>query len=336
MLVRRISILGTILGLVFSIGIFPVSATAVVECPQTWNEKLADLNITRVEGVSEQIPYQIWNSNLNGTDPIDSNLGLSKKIAELGQNVVWTTYYQVSRDSKFENLKVLKPLENPSATGFLREFPTQDFALRSFGFANGDFVRFVLDISVKGCAKALLTSNVVQIQNLYDVGIGLEKYLSYGNVNVKPLNFQQIELIKKGILNNEAKIKSNLNLGKEIVLERIKDETLDFYWEWRFLPISGDKCFEFKQWNGIGSTLTFLRFPCQVGLYGYVSLNDIKREGSLKNWQVGRPFAYYSLISKNTWVGKNQALVLKCKKGATTKIFTGNIAKCPVGFKKIS
>lgn len=320
------------------------------ECPDKWIEQMPTLSLLPVNGISNNMPYQWWGAILKESDGsrTDSlpDSPLMKKIKSFGTDIAANFGYEVSTKQDFSKLKSLR-MNSTTYTTSLREFPPQESGLRSMGFINGDYIRYYLDVSVKGCQPQKLFTNTIRLTGLLEDGIGIDKYLENpmttdsGGVT----NFEDAAAVKAAFETNVANVLKNPVVNKPILLVRPKTVTADFYWGNAFYALSSPECVVMDQQQSV----TFKFLPCKFGIFATSKLTDIKREGPLAYWTAGRPLFDSTLIASYTATdnlkeeksetasspGSNQKKsTITCTKGKVSKKVTAVNPKCPAGYKK--
>lgn len=317
----------------------PSGSAESFPCPKTWTEKMPNFKLIPVSGISDGIPYQQWTAQLIEPDGSFTNSNplspLNKKIASLGLNIDAQFGFEVSTKSDFSLLKVMKPIENPNYTSILREIPPQEASLRSFGFMNGDYIRYYLDAYVKGCERLKLYSNGYQLNGLLEDGVGIDKYLQNPMLNESgnPTSFADSELVKSIFEKNISNIFANPVVDKPITIARPINQASNFYWTQYIYALSSPRCVVMDQPENL-KTITFKSLPCKFGIYAISKLNDVKREGALASWPQGRPLFDLTLIASFNVANKVTVQSITCVKGKLIKKVTGVKPVCPAGYKK--
>lgn len=316
----------------------PLGNAESLPCPNTWAERMPQFKLTSVKGISDGMPYQWWSSQLTESDGSDSrglSSPLNKKIAALGTNIEATFGFEVSTKSDFSVLKMMKPIENPNYTSILREIPPQEASLRSFGFMNGDYVRYFLDAYVKGCERQKLYSNGFQLNGLFEEGVGIDNYLKNPMLDESgnPTSFANSELVKATFEKNILNVLANPVVNKPISIGRPINQASNFYWTQYIYALSSPRCVVMDQPENL-KTITFKSLPCKFGIFAMSKLTDIKREGALAFWQEGRPLFDLTLIGSFYAASKAPIQSIVCVKGKLIKKITAIKPVCPTGYKK--
>ncbi len=166
--------------------------------------------------------------------------------------------FEVSSQSNFSKLKVTKSSNNPSSNGILRELPIIDNSYREFGIGNGDFIRYSIEAKVKDCTTHVFYSNTIQINDLFEDGVGLENYIKNSE-----MNFFRVEPLRKIFNENLERILNSARVGERIEVNEYEpafDQLLEFY------GFSNPSCLSFNR-SSKPKTITFLSLPCKFGVF---------------------------------------------------------------------
>jgi hypothetical protein len=331
--------------------LIPTHTTAAsLECPNTWQEKLPEMNIQTYKGEIDGIQYILLDNNLEGEENLyKAAPWLMNKIKSYGSNIIAKIRFEVSNSDSFAKIKKT----SSSNLGFGEiDYLREDIY-------NGDYIRLSVNIEVKDCSPVTLYSNSRQVTGLAGSVSSLDSYISLmRNVDSKNrlLNFKEQALIKPLLKSVSETLSAASKVGVRVPVDTISNDELVFYFGWLVKPISNDGCLTPSQW-GRTKSVVFNSFPCKFGLYGFHSTLLTERIG---------PFAYRKSPASNglfseytfpvlvgvfeaTGVSSTKAAADKaaadkaasakkttitCVKGKVAKKVTAVKPVCPSGYKK--
>lgn len=274
----KLNCLRIILTLALSFGVLlPTSSTAAsLECPNTWQEKLPEMNIQTYKGKINGIPYVLLDNNLEGEENLyKAAPSLMNKIKSYGSNIIAKIRFEVSDSESFAKVRRITVLNIG--------FGEIDY-LRN-GIFNGDYIRLSINLEVKDCSPVVLYSNSRQITGLGEAVTSIDSFISLmRNVDSgnRPLNFKEQALIEPLLVSVSEALSGASKVGVRVPVERIRNDELVFYFGWEVMPISSGSCLTPGEWGNTKSVV-FNSFPCKFGLYGFYSAPLTERIG---------PFAY--------------------------------------------
>ena len=234
-------------------------APASQSCPANWTESIPKLSLTNYRVNSKGLIYQSWEQRFgNSTNGLYESPLYQKLLALDKQNSEFLGRFEVSSQSNFSKLKVTKSSNNPFSDGILRELPIIDNSYREFGIGNGDFIRYSIEVKIKDCTIHTFYSNSIQINDLFEDGVGLENYIKNSE-----MNFFRIDPLKKIYTENFERILNSARVGQRIEVNEYEPafgELLEFY------GFSNPSCLTFNR-SSRPKTITFLSLPCKFGVY---------------------------------------------------------------------
>jgi hypothetical protein len=336
--------------------LMPTSTTAAsLECPNTWQEKLPEMNIQTYKGKINGIPYVLLDNNLEGEENLyKAAPSLMNKIKSYGSNVIAKIRFEVSDSESFAKVR---------KTTFLNiGFGEIDY-LRN-GIFNGDYIRLSINLEVKDCSPVVLYSNSRQVTGLGEAVTDIDSYISLmrnGDSGNRPLNFKEQALIKPLLKSVSEDLSGASKVGARVPVARISNDEQVFYFGWQVMPISSGSCLTPGEWASTKSVV-FNSFPCKFGLYGVHSALLTERIGPFayrKSPASGGLFTEYTFpvlvgifeakgssssnVSEAELKAKQEAeakvtatkkTTITCVKGKLTKKVTAVKPKCPAGYKK--
>ena len=236
-------------------------ALASQSCPANWTESIPKLSLTNIKVNSKGLIYQSWEQRFgNSTNGLDESPLMQKLLALDKQNSEFLGRFEVSSQSNFSKLKATKASSNPFHNGILRVLPIIDNAYRDFGIGNGDFIRYSIEVKVKDCTTHNFYSNSIQINDLFEDGVGLEDYIKNSE-----MNFFRADPLRKIFNDNFERILNSARVGQRIEVNEYEpafDQLLDFY------GFSNPSCLTFNR-SSRPKTITFLSLPCKFGVFLY-------------------------------------------------------------------
>ena len=253
--------------------LMPTSTTAAsLECPNTWQEKLPEMNIQSYKGKINGIPYVLLDNNLEGEENLyKAAPSLMNKIKSYGLNIIAKIRFEVSDSETFAKVR---------KTTFLNiGFGEIDY-LRN-GIFNGDYIRLSIILEVKDCSPIVLYSNSRQVTGLGEDVTDIDSYISLmrnSDSGNQPLNFKEQALVKPLLKSVSEAISGASKVGVRLPVERISSDELTFYFGWEIVPISSGSCLTPGEWR-ISKSVVFNSFPCKFGLYGFHSAPLTERIG---------------------------------------------------------
>lgn len=335
----------TLFAIVLFFGLLaPIDANAAsLECPNTWQEKLPEMNIKTFKGKINGIPYVLFDNNLEGEGNLEKAAPLlMNKIKSYGPNIITKIRFEVSESDSFAKVR--------KTTGLNIGFGEIDY-LRN-GIFNGDYIRLSIYLEVKDCSPVVLNSNSRQITGIGETLTNVDTYVELiRNAEDKNrlLNFKEKALIQPLLKTVSESLVRAAKIGASVPVERIRSDELGFYFGWEVMPISSGSCLTPGEWGSTRSVV-FNSFPCRFGLYGFYT-------APLTEW-IG-PFAYrkspgsgerffeytfpvlvgifeangYSLSNVSEAESSTlKKLTITCIKGKLTKKVTAVRPKCPSGY----
>lgn len=360
------------------------AATILDGCPNTWKAQMPNLELRSNKfSISitpdkkligspnsvnrDDISYQyftssygqIWKKNAAGSAILKTNWNwlmpdVAKTIASLDKQALFTGEYQRSNYADFRQL-VSRSFEN-------LDFPMTSGGLRSwFDVSNGTWIRAALTVMTANCPKSFtFYSNSIQLNNLDEEPINIERYLKYLEVksnfavvnaartflNSIPQIFSKsrIESDNQQILVNKLGVDSpgggfevlavGLNPGCAVALNPNSS------------PPYGASFIQYKSFPcvlgimaGLGKLESFMPTPCSSQpAKGYDceitnSAQALNGEGSY----IGEPLIV--MVSRvnsqkpSVATNPNNEKKILCIKGKLTKTVSGPSPVCPKGYK---
>jgi hypothetical protein len=237
----------------------PEATASQISCPANWTESIPKLSLTNIRVNSKGLIYQSWEQRFgNGTNGLYESPLYQKLLTLDKQNSEFLGRFEVSSQSNFSNPKVTKSANNPLHNGILRELPIIDNSYREFGIGNGDFIRYSIEVKIKDCATHNFYSNSIQINDLFEDGVGLENYIKNSE-----MNFFRVDPLKKIYTENFERILNSARVGQRIELNEYEpafEQLLEFY------GFSNPSCLTFNR-SSRPKTITFLSLPCKFGVF---------------------------------------------------------------------
>lgn len=263
----------------------PAISTADGPCPDTWGVQLPPLVLTTNSNVVSGVTRQTLSSSYLGPDDSAKNLhgtpskdiggiqgesfalaltmpSLFAKIQALGKNVAWRTFYTSSTKSAI--------YQEPSYGGewpAIFQRPASAYVLGWMGLGNGTKMQFNLSIAVNGCQPQTFQSNSATIQGLSETPMTQDSYFStFGNL----FNFQQVDLIKQTIVNDQSLLKDAV-LGKNLPRSRFRNDSAGLNFGAFYAGLNPGGCLDGVNTSSAPPidplSFTFNAFPCKVGLF---------------------------------------------------------------------
>jgi hypothetical protein len=217
----------------------------------------------------------------------------------------------------------------------INESEVPNLLSKSFGISNGTEIKFELNISQKGCSDLNLTSNVFVFDNIPISEYGFDRYFETfpNGVTGRVLNFQELEAVKKSVLNNIKVVEEKSRAGEVTPLNVVRSDA-GYGANYLIVGLAPGGCASGRNTNSAPtinpSDVEVLAIPCKFGVL--------------------MPFEYpggggFTLISSHSIIkGLKQPTSTKesgvkkstitCVKGKISKKVTGFNPKCPSGYKK--
>jgi len=314
------------------------SATAA-DCPSDWGYKLPELRFdSKVKNLG-QFQETYFTSTLGptksggliGKNPQLFSPLIQAKIDALGPNIAMKTMYVTSTKS-FVQTKYNGGYGDWEFFGY-PDAPS--WILLWLGISNGTEVKFELTISQKGCSDLNLTSNTFTFRNIPTSEYGFDRYFeNFPNGGTsRVLNFQELEAVKKSILNNIKVVEEKSRAGEITLLKLVRSDS-GYGSDYLIVGLEPGGCASGRNTNSAPTVnpadVEVLTIPCKFGVL--------------------MPFEYpggggFTLISIHSITkGLNQPISAKesevkklkitCVKGKLIKKVTAAKPKCPAGYRK--
>ncbi len=309
------------------------------ECPKDWGYKLPELRFDSNVKNLGQFQETYFTSTLGPTKSgglIGKNTQLfspliQAKIDALGTNIAMSTKYVTSTKS-FVQTKYNGGYGDWEFFGY-PDAPS--WILLWLGISNGTEVKFELTISQKGCADLNLTSNTFTFKNIPTAEYGFERYFETfprGGTS-KVLNFQELEAVKKSILNNIKVVEEKSRAGEITTLKLVRSDS-GYGSNYLIVGLEPGGCASGRNTNSAPTVnpadVEVLTIPCKFGVlmpFEYPGGGEFTLISSHSIAKGIKP----PTSAKESGVKKS---TITCVKGKISKKVTGFNPKCPSGYKK--
>lgn len=297
----------------------PSSANAE-SCFDSWPPENISLALTPTITEVNAARSQNWKVDLQ------IPASITTRISSYGANIAVSKFYEVSSSKDFSILK------HPLNSG-MKNFSyvqSDEFYARHFGIGNNDFIRYVMQIDIKGCQVAFLRSNIVQYANMITSPIGIDTFFSQiqlGTCCGTQANFKQIEMAKMNVQEVSTKLKSISAPGTTISVTRTIDG--DFSPNFQMTSMDADSCVTMNPDDYSVKSVTIKSLPCNVGIFYWSPITSGRYSFALVDVvKIAKPAVTNTVPS----VKKTSSVIcqnLKTKKKVQQK------APCPKGFTQL-
>lgn len=325
--------------LIVSSSISSAPLANAAECPKDWGYKLPELRFDSKVKTLGQFQETFFTSTLGptksggliGKNPQLFSPLIQAKIDALGPNIAMNTKYVTSTKS-FVQTKYNGGYGDWEAFGY-PDAPSWIFLW--LGISNGTEIKFELNISQKGCSDLNFTSNVFVFDNIPIAEYGFDRYFETfpNGVTGRVLNFQELEAVKKSVLNNIKVVEEKSRAGEVTSLNVVRTDA-GYGANYLIVGLAPGGCASGRNTNSAPtvnpSDVEVLAIPCKFGVLmpfeypgggGFTLISSHSISKGLKQ----------PTSAKDSGAKK---LTITCVKGKSSKKVSGFNPKCPSGYKK--